>query len=130
MFLPSCLTARNGEDTHCGDGEEVVRGRAHDGAGAESVGLEVVPDDSDDCEADLWSRGAQRHQCEVGHGAIPHSDLDHVWLVISRPGQFDLPGGGGDLLHGAHEQVRHDGDPEEAEIMFWYKTMNEKLQNK
>ena len=55
----------------------------------------------------------QRHEHDVGHGAIPDGDIDHLLLAI-LPGYCDLPGGGGDGVDGAHEDVRHNKDGHEA----------------
>ena len=54
------------------------------------------------------------HEGEIGHSAVPHRDLDDVGLPVLPRGDVDLPGLGGDLLDGAHEDVRDDGDSQEA----------------
>ncbi len=65
-------------DAHCGDGEQIKGGRAHNGTRAELSGLEVVEADLDAREQDLGCRRAQRHQSQVGHGAVPYG---HLYLL-------------------------------------------------
>ena len=54
--LPAALAVGDGDHADGGDGEEVVGGRAHDGAGPELVRVKLVLDHTDDCQADLRSR--------------------------------------------------------------------------
>jgi len=55
------------------------------------------------------------HEGEVCHCPVPDGHLDDVRLFALRRGDVDLPRLGGDLLDGAHEDVRDDGDAQEAE---------------
>ena len=66
------------------------------------------------CTLILHIKPTQGHEGEVGHGAVPDGHLYHLRLVVPGAGEGDLLGAGGDLLDGAHEEVRHDRDPEEA----------------
>ena len=56
----------------------------------------------------------QGHKREIGDCSVPYRDLDDVRLAVLRRGNVDLPRLGGDLLDGAHEDVRDDGDAKEA----------------
>ena len=56
--------------------EEVEGPGAHNEAGPEVVLAEVVEDDAHDAEEDLGGgAGAQRHQHDVGHRAVPDQHL-------------------------------------------------------
>ena len=64
---------------------------------------------------DRWLEGGRwltkRHQGQVCHGAVPHRHLDHIRRRVRVAGGYvDLLGLAGDLLYGAHEQIRHYGD--------------------
>ena len=76
---PPRLARRDADDADGGDDEQVEGGRADDGAGAELAGLELVLDDLDAGEQDLGRRGPERHQGEVGDGAVPDRNLDNLW---------------------------------------------------
>lgn len=55
---PSALAVGDGHHAHGGDGEQVVGGRADDGAGPQWVRLETFPDNSDNSQTYFRGRGA------------------------------------------------------------------------
>ena len=54
---PPALAVRDGHHAHGGDGEQVVRGRADDGAGPQWVRLETFADNSDNSQTYFRGRG-------------------------------------------------------------------------
>ena len=114
LVNPPRLALGDADDADSRDDQQVEGGRADDGAGAELAGLEGVLDDLDAGEEDLGRRGAERHEGEVGDGAVPDGHLDDLGLVLLGGGDVDLLGLGGDLLDGAHEHVGDDLDAEEG----------------
>ena len=111
---PARFAGRNGDDADGRDGQQVEGGAADDGAGAQFAGLKVVEDDFDDGEKDFRRARAQGHQGQVGHGAVPHGHFDDLGDVVLRGRDVDLFRLGGDLLDGAHENVRHDRDAQKG----------------
>ena len=105
---------RNTEIPDSGEKEKVKSTRAHDKAGPECVLLEPVGDDPHDGQQNLrGGPGAQRHQHQVGHGAIPDWNLQTLLFTL-RSRHLHCLGLGCDRLDGAHEDVGDDVDSHEA----------------
>ena len=114
LVNPPRLALGDADDADGRDDQQVEGGRADDGAGTEFAGLERVLDDLDAGEQDFGRRGAERHEGEVGHRAVPDRHLYDLGLVLLGRGDVDLLRLGGDLLDGAHEHVGYDLHPEEG----------------
>ncbi len=75
--------------------------------------MEVLGPDLDDGQHDLGSRGAERHQGEIGDGLVPDLDDDDAGLAGLGVLDGDLLLLGGDHLDGLHELVGDNGHADE-----------------
>lgn len=72
---------------HCpntdGDDDEQVEGRrANNRSRSKISGFEILRVDLNHRQQDFWSRGTERHQCQVRNSFIPDSDRDDLRLSI------------------------------------------------
>lgn len=78
------------DDAHGRHDEQVVGGRAHNGARAELAGLEVVADHFDHRQEDLRRARPERHERQVRDRRVPHAHPPlHHCSVALPPAHFD-----------------------------------------
>ena len=112
MTYTTYFTGWNSHYTDSNNHEEIEGRRADDRAWPEVAALEVLADDFDDREKDLWRRRAKGHEREIRDGLVPDGHggdrLGPVRVLLANLALLR-----GDHLDGRHETIGDDRHADE-----------------